>query len=226
MSSREANIEQLNYAIMTLNDDAQDVHGLIAKSADELESATAAGNRAAENTEKIIEALQPLTELLATQHSDSAAMLDEAKKAADEQRAMTTEQIDALRATVSETMESVSAQTEATGADLKKTIEGAFGDLGKAQDESFVDMQAKTLKEHERTRDELQTDILGFKNATSARLDALEAGMTKTDGTIKELDGKVTEATDALAKKIMLPIYAAITLGIVNLICLVMLLMR
>jgi len=226
MSSREANIEQLNYAIMTLNDDAEDVHGLIAKSTDVLESATAAGNRAADNAEKIIEALGPLTELLATQHRDSTAMLDEAKKAADEQCAVTSEQIGALGATVSETMESVSAQTEAANAGLQKAIENSFSELGKAQDESFADMQAKTLKEHERTRDELQTDILGFKNATSARLDAIEAGMVKTDGAIKEIDAKVAESTDTLVKKIMLPVYAAIALGIINLICLVMLLIR
>jgi hypothetical protein len=226
MSSREANIEQLNDAIMTLNDDAMDVHGLIAKSADELENATAAGNRAANNAEKIIEALGPLTELLAMQHRDSTAMLEEAKWAADEQRTETSEQIDALRTTVNETMETLITQTEASSTDLKSTIESSFDALGKAQDDSFADMQAKTLKEHERTRDELQTDILGFKNATSARLDAIEAQMTKTESAIKDLNTRTTAAYEALAKRIAIPIYVAIALGVINLICLVMLLTR
>lgn len=226
MSSREANLERLNYAITSLSDDAEDIHGLISRSADELKSATAAGNRAADNAVKIVEALKPLTELLETQHRDSTAMLEEARKASEEQRVASAEQTATLRNAVDETLGSISSKTEAMCDGLVKTVEGTFDKFGEAQDEAFDDMMAKTLREHERTRDELQTDMLGFKNATSARIDALGAETTKANNAIKELEVKVAESVDAASKKFLIPIYAAIGIGVIDLVCLVMLLMR
>ena len=226
MSSREANIEQLNYAIVTLNEDADDMHCLIEKSTSELANATEAGNRATENAEKIIEALGPLTDLLSKQHSDSSEMLEEAKRAADDQRSTTAEQIEALKGVVAETMKTVRAETEENGSELRRAVEHSLDELKEEQKKGFEEMQTKALKEHERTRDELQTDILGFKNATSTRLESLEAGLTKTDSAIKDLDGKLTETADAIVKKIMVPIYVAIALGGANLVCLALLLMR
>lgn len=226
MSSRKADLERLNFAISSLNEDAEDVHGLITRSVDELESATAAGNRAADNAAQIVESLKPLSELLDKQHRDSTAMLEEARKASEDQRATSAEQIASLRSTIEETLEAVSSRIEAACDGLVKTAEDSFGALEKAQTEAFDDIKRQTLKEHERTRDELQTDMLGFKNATSARLDALEAEVVKTQGAIKELEGKVTESVDAIGKKLFIPIYVAIGLGAVDLVCLVMLLMR
>ena len=226
MSSREANIEQLNYAIVTLNEDADDMHCLIEKSTTELANATDAGNRATKNAEKIIEALGPLTELLSKQHGDSAEMLEEAKRAADDQRSTTAEQINTLKETVTETLEAVRTQSETSSAELRKTVENSLDELKEKQEKGFEEMRTKALKEHERTRDELQTDILGFKNATSTRLESLEAGLTKTDSAIKDLDGKLTETADTIVKKIMVPIYVAIALGGANLVCLALLLMR
>lgn len=226
MGSREANIESLNEAITTLSEDADDLHGLILRSTEELESATAAGNRAADEAAKIIETLEPLTELLETQHRDSTAMLDEARKASDRQRTTTAEQIGSLQRTVGETLESVRSTTAATCADLKQTVEDSFDELGKIQDEAFDGLKTKTLKEHERTRDELRTDMLGFKNVTSARLDAIEAGIAKAESAIKELESEVTEITDSATQKLLIPVYVAIVIGAINLICLVILLMR
>lgn len=230
MSSREANIEKLNYAITNLSEDAEGVHALISKSVDELENATTAGNKAAENAAKMIELLSPLTEQLSEQHKNSAAMLDEAKKASDEQRKITTEQIEALKGAVGETLESVSAKTEATCAELRR-----------AQDEAFDEMQAKASKEHERIRDDLQTDLLNFKNSTTARLDSIEAELVKTESAVEscnnkisenadavttKLEGEISESANAMGKKLLVPIYAAIGMGAINLICLVMLLLR
>ena len=226
MSSREANIDNLNGAIAVLSEDAESLHELIARSTEKLEDATDVGNRAADNASRIIEALAPLTELLGAQHRDSAAMLDEAKKAADEQRESTVEQVEFLKTAVGETLESVAATTEDARTDLKQTVEGSFGELGRTQDEALGELKAKTLKEHERTRDELQTDILGFKNATSARLDALEVGIAKAESATKELEGRVAESAGLVTKKLLVPIYAAIGVGVINLICLVMLLVR
>ena len=226
MSSREANIDNLNGAIAVLSEDAESLHELIARSTEKLEDATDVGNRAADNALRIIEALAPLTELLGAQHRDSAAMLDEAKKAADEQRSSAVEQVEFLKTAVGETLESVAATTEDARTDLKQTVEGSFGELGRTQDEAFGELKAKTLKEHERTRDELQTDILGFKNATSARLDALEVGIAKAESATKELEGRVAESAGLVTKKLLVPIYAAIGVGVINLICLVMLLVR
>ena len=67
---------------------------------------------------------------------------------------------------------------------------------------------------------------MGFKNATSARLDALEAGIAKVESANKELEGKVAESASLVTKKLLVPIYAAIGVGIIDLICLVMLLVR
>lgn len=104
--------------------------------------------------------------------------------------------------------------------------EESFGGMKKAQDETFGEFTAKSLKEQEKTRDELQTDMLGFKNATSARLDNLEAEAAKTTAAVKELGDKVAESTDLARKKLIVPIYIAIGIGIANLVCLLMLLMR
>lgn len=256
----------LNYAIASLNEDAESVHGLINRSIDELENATDAGNKAAENASKIIESLAPMAELMKSRYRDSAEMLGEAKKASDEQRVATAEQVSALKDAVGETLESVSERTEtacakiekasdeqrvataeqvnalkdAVGdtlesvsertevacAKLEKAVDDSFAEIEEAQTEAFDEIQAKTLKEHERTRDELQTDILAFKNATSARLDVLEAEITKMESTIKGLEGKLDESANSTSKKLSIPIYVAIGFGLVNLICLVMLLMR
>lgn len=244
MGSREANIERLNFAITALSEDAEGVHGLIARSVDELENATAAGNKAADNASQIIEALTPLTELLDAQYRDSSTLLEEARKASEEQRSAAIEQAKALKTAVEAMLESVGSKTEASCDGLVKTVKDVFGDIS-----------AKNLKEHERTRGELQSDILSFKNATSARLDALETEVARVQNSMKELDDKVAESaaaiqakleveaskaqssiseledktienSDAVSKKILLPIYVAIGLGAIDLIGIVVLLLR
>lgn len=286
MSSREANIEKLNYAITSLNEDAEGVHGLISKSASELENATAASNRAADNAAKIIESLAPLTEMLTAQHQNSTAMLEEARKASEEQRETISGQIDAMRGAVNEALGSISTRIEADSETLRNmqtesfttqnraftaileetrraseeqretisgqidatrdtvnealdsvkdgvnaicetlssTVDDAFKEFKGAQDEAIDEIRTKNLKEHERTRDALQADVLNFKNATSARLDALEAEVSKAGSTMKELEVKITESVDSSIKRLLIPIYAAVGLGVVDLACLLMLL--
>lgn len=226
MSSREANIERLNYAITSLNEDAEDIHELIARSADGLERATAAGNRAADNATQVIEALTPLTETLNVQHRNSTVMLEEARKASEEQRVATAEQTAFLKDAVEKTLEGVRKKTETACDELTKTVESTFGKIGKTQAEAFDDIKTKTLKEHERTRDELQTDMLSFKNATSSRLDALEAETTKTQNAIRELEARIADNANALGKKLLGPLCISIVLGIANLICLIVFLTR
>lgn len=248
MSSKEANIERLNNAIMTLGEDAEDMHTLIARSTEGLESATEAGNRAADNAAKLIEALEPLTEQLNTQIQDSQTMLTTIQRASDEQNAAVTKQLEKLDKTSASAAKSLktSAQSAHTkletmvekmlidiGADsrsaqteLRKLVEDASDNHMKAQDEAFEDLRATSLKEYERTRDELQTDILGFKNATSSRLDSLEAETTKAKAAITELETRFVSSIDAANKKLLIPIYIAIGVGVANLICLLMLLVR
>lgn len=226
MSTREANIDRLNRTIDTLNEDATEVHELLASSAEELKKATAASRDASENASKIVAALEPVTQLLDTQHRDSNALLEEARKASEEQRAATQEQVEDLKGTVASSLEYVGTSAKDAGDDMRKTVEGAMSDLAKAQDEAFGEMKIKTLKEHERTRDELQTDMLGFKNATSARLDSLESELSKAQDTIKQLEEKMAESADAASKKVLIPVYAAIAVGLIDLACLVMLLLR
>ena len=226
MSSREANIEKLNYAITTLNDDAEDMHGLIIRSVEGLENATTVSNKAADNASKIIEVLTPLAKQLAEQHRDSTAMLEETKRLADEQRATIAGEIEELKSIVGASLEAVRAETQSACVELKDSMEG-----------TLEEFEAKSLKEQVKTRDNLQTDILGFTNATSSRLDGLESEVTKVDNTVKSLEDKVnssitnlesavTTSVETASKKIIVPIYAAIALGVINLICLIMLLMR
>ena len=286
MSSREADIEKLNYAITSLNEDAEGIHGLISKSTSELENATAASNRAADNAAEIIESLAPLTGILAVQHQNSTAMLEEARKASEEQRETISGQIGAMRDTVNETLESISTKIEADSEafrnmqtesfttqnraftaileetrraseeqretisgqidatrdavnealdsvkdgvnaiceTLSSTVDDAFKEFKGAQDEAIDEIRTKNLKEHERTRDALQADVLNFKNATSARLDALEAEVSKAGSTMKELEVKITESVDSSIKRLLIPIYAAVGLGVVDLACLLLLL--
>lgn len=226
MSSHEARIEALNDAIESLNEDAEGMHGLISRSIAGLDDATDASNRAAENAARLIEALTPLSETISAQHRDTSAMVEEARRATEEQRATISGQIESLEASVDEALESVRSENKATCAELKAAAEDSFGDLRKAQDETFEEFTAKSFKEQERTRDELQTDILGFKNATSARLDSLEAELAKTTAAVKDLEGKVTESADLARQKLVVPIYIAIGIGVANLVCLLMLLMR
>lgn len=226
MSSREIRIDALNDAIESLSEDAEGMHDLISRSIAGLEGATDAGNKAAENAAKLIEALVPFSEIMSAQHRDTSAMVEEARRATEEQRAAISEQIESLEASVDEAVESVRSETQTTCAELKEAAEESFGGLKKAQDETFEEFTAKSLKEQEKTRDELQTDILGFKNATSARLDSLETEVSKTTTAVKELGDKVTESTDLARKKLIVPIYIAIGIGVANLICLLMLLMR
>ena len=80
---------------------------------------------------------------------------------------------------------------------------------------------ARVLEPHE-----LQTDILGFKNATSARLDNLEAEVAKTTAAVKELGDRLAENMEMTKGKLIVPIYIAIGIGVANLVCLLMLLMR
>ena len=248
MSSREANIERLNSAIMTLGEDAESMHSLIARSTEGLESATEAGNRAADNAARLIEALEPLTKQLNTQIKDSQTMLTTIQRTSDEQNAAVTKQLEKLDKTSASAAKSLktSAQSAHTkletmvermlidiGADsrsaqteLRKLVEDTFDDHKKAQDEAFEELKATSLKEYERTRDELQTDILGFKNATSSRLDNLEAETAKAKTAITELETKVVSSIDAANKKLLIPLYIAIGVGVADLICLLMLLMR
>lgn len=226
MSSHEARIEALNDAIESLNEDAEGMHGLISRSIAGLDDATDASNRAAENAARLIEALAPLSETISAQHRDTSAMLEEARKATEEQRAAISVQIESLEASVDETLESVRSETHAVCSDLKTAAEESFGDLRKAQDETFEEFTAKSLKEQERTRDELQTDILGFKNATSARLDNLEAEVAKTTAAVKELGDRLAKNMEMTKGKLIVPIYIAIGIGVANLVCLLMLLMR
>lgn len=226
MSSRETRIEALNDAIESLSEDAEGVHDLISRSIAGLDGATDACNKAAENAAKLIEALAPLTETMSTQHRDTSAMVEEARKTTEEQRAAISGQIESMEASVEEALRFVRSETQATCTELKAAAEESLGDLRKAQDETFEEFMTKSLKGQEKTRDELQTDMLGFKNATSARLDSLEAEATKTTAAVKELGDKVTESTDLARKKLIAPVYIAIGIGVANLICLLMLLMR
>lgn len=248
MSSREANIERLNDAIMTLGEDAESMHSLIARSTEGLESATEAGNRAADNAAKLIETLEPLTNQLGAQLQDSQTMLAVIQKAAYEQNTTVTKQIKALgeasdnaakslktnsqsayaelKTMVEQRLETIESDSQSAHAELRKLVEDTSDKHKKAQDEAFEEFKATSLKEYERTRDELQTDILGFKNATSSRLDTLEAETTKAKAAIAELETKVVSSIDAANKKILIPIYIAIGVGVADLICLLMLLMR
>lgn len=248
MSSREANIEKLNDAILTLGEDAEGMHVLIERSTEGLENATDAGNRAADNAARLIEALEPLTKQLNTQIKDSQTMLTTIQRTSDEQNAAVTKQLEKLDKTSASAAKSLktSAQSAHTkletmvermlidiGADsrsaqteLRKLVEDASDNHMKAQDEAFEELKATNLKEYERTRDELQTDILGFKNATSSRLDNLETETTKAKTAITELETKVVSSIDAANKKLLIPIYIAIGVGVADLICLLMLLMR
>ena len=226
MSSRETRIEALNDAIESLSEDAEGMHDLISRSIAGLDGATDASNKAAENAAKLIEALAPLSETMSAQHRDTSAMVEEARRATEEQRAAISGQIESLEASVGEALQSVRSETQAACTELKTAAEESFGGMRKAQDETFGKFTAKSLKEQEKTRDELQTDMLGFKNATSARLDNLEAEAAKTTAAVKELGDKVAESTDLARKKLIVPIYIAIGIGVANLICLLMLLMR
>lgn len=226
MSSREANIEALNDAIASLNEDAEGMHELVSRSIAGLASATDAGNKAADNAAKLIEALKPLSETVDTQFRDTSVMVEEARKAAEDQCATVSGQMESVRASVDEALESVRSETQSACDDLKAATEESFGGLRKAQDETFEDFIAKNLKEQEKTRDALQTDLLGFKNATSARMDSLEAEMTKMSAAVRELGEKMAESTDMAKRNLLVPIYIAIGIGAANLVCLLMLLMR
>jgi hypothetical protein len=54
----------------------------------------------------------------------------------------------------------------------------------------------------------------------------MDAELTKLQSAVKDLEGKVADSADATSKKLLTFLYVAIVLGVIELICLIMLLMR
>lgn len=261
-----ANIEKLNYAITTLNEDAEDVHSLISRSTDELKKATAVGSKIADSAFKIAETLDPLTTRLDTQIDNSARMLKEARAAADEQRLVTSGSISRMEVNIkaatnsllkeireeraslnssaeqtfqalNENCTSLERTTKDATRHLEKTTEralhhleettgSAIQRLDEEQAQRFESFSIKSLKEAKETRDELQTDLLTSKTALAARLDNFEGEATKLVRSIEVFKENSSAQLEALRKKMMVPIYASLAVGVVNLICLIVLLIR
>ncbi|WP_165046161.1 hypothetical protein [Adlercreutzia sp. ZJ138] len=203
-SKNVANIEKLNYAITSLNEDAEDVHDLISRSTTELKEATATGNRVADSVCEAIEALDPLVEKLAAQIDTSTHILEETKITADKQRVSISKSLDKIKA------------------DLEQTVQ-QFNDEHVRQ---FEDFKLKSLKESKKTRDELQTDLLTSKTTAAARFDSLESEVTKLAHQVEALKEDTSELVRPFQSKMQALLCAAIALGAIDSICLVLLLLR
>lgn len=207
MSSSVANIDALNQAIEDISQDAESMHGLIAGSTDELKRATDAGKRMAEEAERVAYALVPLSKQVESQREDTSILLEETK-----------------------------AQRTA----IMETLEKSFEAAGAERDESFRAFSNKALNEVEKARDTLQTDFLSFKTSIGARIDSLEgqaarvnsaveglsAQTTKLEESVGVAEGKLRDRIDTIKSKLLVPICAAVGLGVANLICLIVLLLR
>lgn len=197
MSSGLANIEKLNEAITTLSDDAIDVHELIISSTDELEKAISIGDSAAKNASKIVDILDPLAKKLDGQLTESSRLLN-----------------------------SFTEEMRSDRADFKKLATKVFKDFDSEHKEQFEKFSAKSLSENQKTRDELQNDFLSHKTATAARLDGLEGEIIKLAQAVESANKESAELLGEVQKKALMPFYAVIVFGLMNLICLMLLLLR
>lgn len=240
MSEGTPDIRRLNSAIDSLNDDAESLHSLIVRSTEELERATAEGRRAADVAEEAMHAFGPLSEKLLASIEDAKGLVSEARVTIDQLAANQAEAREsdkkAFEAFVSESLKA----TEGIAVEADKAVAKVTAELkqGREDDrEAFDSFTAASLRASEKTRDDLQTDLLSHKTAMAARMDSLEATVDRSVNVLEDSIGLLSKEmkasaeslegkNQALEKKVALPLYGVIAIAILQLLTLIALFMR
>lgn len=218
MNEKNPDINRLNYAIATLNGDAEDMHSLIEQSTDELKRATAESKRTVDLADEALKTIAPLADRLQETVEGTKSLMSETGKTMDK-----------LTADVAQAQEANKEALGSLASDLERAQE--------ANKDAFESFTSESLKASDKTRDALQTDLLSHKTATMARMDSFEAATSKRldtfeaevirlGGTVDELGKSLGEKTDALQKKVVLPLYGVIAVAVLQLITLVALFIK
>ena len=240
MSERTPDFGRLNDAIDSLNNDAESLHSLIVRSTEALEKATAEGQRAADIAEEALRTFGPLAEKLQASIEEAKGLVAGANEAVDQLVASQTKAREEEKKAFEAFAEASLKATEGIAAEADKSaaaLEAEFRQAHVADQEAFSEFAAASLKASERARDDLQTDLLSHKTAMASRIDSLEAATERSvhdlDGSIgllseevKALKASLGERTEALQKKVTLPLYGVIAIAVLQLLTLAALFMR
>lgn len=215
MARKAANIESLNLAIASLNDDAEDMHSLIVQSTGELERANEEIKGTTDVVVKTTETLVPLAKKLRSEIDDVSKLLVDTKGVVSDQLVATAKGLESIKAELTQSIN-----------DFTGLLTDELMEARKAGQNAFDTFSASSLKEAEKTRDDLQTDLLSHKAATAARMDSLENSISKLESAVeaaqKSTDGKI----EGLQKKATLPTYGVIVVAILQIASLAALLLR
>lgn len=215
MARKAANIESLNLAIASLNDDAEDMHSLIMQSTGELERANEEIKGSTDVVVKTTETLVPLAEKLRSEIDDASKLLVDTKGVVSDQLVATAKGLESIKAELTQSINDV------TGLLTDELMEAR-----KAGQDAFDTFSTSSLKEAEKTRDDLQTDLLSHKTATAARMDSLENSISKFESAVEVAQISTDRKIEGLQKKVTLPTYGVIVVAVLQIASLAILLLR
>ena len=218
MTDRKARIEKLDYAITTLNDDAEDMRSLIDRSTEELERATSASQRAVDVAEESARQMSALADKMKSQLESEHVALKELRSAVADQRAATAEGLKSIKDGLDAERKADREVFNKVSCELKNAYDAeclAFDAFSKA-----------SLKAAEKTRDDLQSDFLSHKTATAARIDSLENEISKLQKSVNETESSLLEKVEGLQKRVSLPLYGVIAVAALQVVTLIALFMR
>lgn len=200
MNDKKPDIRQLDYAIASLNDDAENIHTLITRSTDELERATAEGRRSADIADGALKMLAPLTEEL----KGSVENVDKlVKETGDIAKKLTTD----------------FEQAQEAG---KAAFESFTSASLKAAEKTRDDFQTDLLSH--KTAMAARMDSL--EATTTRHLDGLESAITNLSKRAEELEKSFDEKADSLGKKVSLPLYGVIAVAVLQALTIIALFMK
>ena len=195
MNDKKPDIGRLDYAIASLNDDAESMHSLITRSTDELERATAEGKRASDLASETLNTLTPLTE-------EFKATIKTAKE---------------LMVETTSAVEKLTDDFEQTQTANKEAFESFTSKSLKASEKTRDDLQTDFLSHKTATAARLDS----LETATTKRMDELETTLSQLNESATGLEQTLNEKMNAMQKKIAIPVYGVIAVAILQLITLV-----
>lgn len=195
MNEKNPDIRRLDYAIASLNDDAESMHSLITRSTNELERATAEGRRSADLADEALKTLAPLADGLQAAIDDAKGLMRETEQA----------------------VEKLNADFAAAEESGKEAFESFTAASMKSSEKMRDDLQTDLLSHKTATAARLDS----LESTMAKRIDELEGETTRLKGSIDSLGKSLDEKANALQKKVALPLYGVVAVAVLQLLTLV-----
>lgn len=187
MANNIENIEKLTHAVTSLNNDAVGMHEMIQRESSHLEETLTIERRASEDLEMSIKTLQGVVDLIPHRLESIDRATEDVKVKTTASLDATVEQIKAIR------NEGLKAFEEMTD-----SLEHRHSSI----EESFKSFEECSLKEAQKGRSEIQSDILSHKTAISARIDSLENEVVSLKSSIQGFDERIAHAKEEIKMSI------------------------